>query len=85
MIYVYMSSSSEAGYRQILVTQPRRIAAVSLARRVSAERMDGGRAVGHQIRFDSRLTERTRILFVTEGILLRRLESAREWSLDRYT
>lgn len=57
------------------MTQPRRIAAVSLARRVSAERMDGGRAVGHQIRFDSRRTERTRILFVTEGILLRRLES----------
>ncbi|CAE7662936.1 Dhx34, partial [Symbiodinium necroappetens] len=37
-------------------------------------------AVGHQIRFDSNLSEKTRILFVTEGILLRRLESDPEVS-----
>ncbi|CAL1127432.1 unnamed protein product [Cladocopium goreaui] len=67
----------EAGFHQILVTQPRRIAAISLARRVGAEQMDVAqrKVVGHQIRFDSSLTEKTRILFVTEGILLRRLES----------
>ena len=32
--------SSQAGFHQILVTQPRRIAAISLARRVSCEQMD---------------------------------------------
>eukprot|EP00438_Fugacium_kawagutii_P008120 Skav222141 [mRNA] locus=scaffold1181:1085966:1091954:- [translate_table: standard] len=42
--------SSFAGFQQILVTQPRRIAAVSLARRVAAEQMDaqGGRVVGQR-------------------------------------
>ena len=35
---------SEAGFRSILVTQPRRLAAVSLARRVAAERLDSGQA-----------------------------------------
>ncbi|CAJ1329850.1 unnamed protein product, partial [Effrenium voratum] len=69
----------EAGFRSILVTQPRRLAAVSLARRVAAERLDSGQ-VGHQIRFDSNLSAKTRILFVTEGILLRRLESDQEAS-----
>ncbi|CAK9038999.1 unnamed protein product [Durusdinium trenchii] len=62
--------AGDAGFRRVLVTQPRRLAAMSLARRVSAERMDARGVVGQ-------LGEmwRTRILFVTEGILLRRLES----------
>ncbi|CAK0865398.1 unnamed protein product [Prorocentrum cordatum] len=66
----------EAGYRSILVTQPRRIAAASLARRVAQERLQGGGSqVAHQVRFDSTRSRNTRILFVTEGILLRLLEA----------
>ena len=40
----------EAGFQQILVTQPRRIAAISLARRVGAEQMDvaQGKVVGQR-------------------------------------
>lgn len=71
----------EAGFKNIVVTQPRRIAAVSLARRVALERThvaeapgQGGEVVGHQIRFDTTRSARTRLLFVTEGILLRLLE-----------
>lgn len=40
-----------AGFSRVAVTQPRRISAMSLARRVSFEMLDGGREVGYQIRF----------------------------------
>ena len=46
----HVSTSWEAGFHQILVTQPRRIAAISLARRVGAEQMDvaQGKVVGQR-------------------------------------
>lgn len=58
----------------ILVLQPRRMAARLLARRVAHER--GGGDVGYQVRFDKRGGKNTRIWFITEGILLRRLMSS---------
>ncbi|MEX1118087.1 MAG: ATP-dependent helicase HrpB [Terrimicrobiaceae bacterium] len=57
-----------------VILQPRRLAARMLAKRVAEER--GGRLgdeVGYQIRLDNVSSRRTRILFVTEGILLRRM------------
>ena len=56
---------------RIGVTQPRRLAAVSMARRV-AEELHGqlGRAVGYQVRFDDHTTDETVIKFMTDGILL---------------
>jgi ATP-dependent helicase HrpB len=59
---------------QAVVLQPRRLAARMLAKRV-AEEMGGklGETVGYQIRLESRVSERTRIRFVTEGILLRQM------------
>ena len=59
---------------QVVVLQPRRLATRMLARRV-AEEMDVplGDTVGYQIRLESRVSERTRIRFVTEGILLRQM------------
>ncbi|HWA10739.1 MAG TPA: ATP-dependent helicase HrpB [Opitutaceae bacterium] len=59
---------------QIVVLQPRRLATRMLAKRV-AEEMDTplGDVVGYQIRLESRVSERTRIRFVTEGILLRQM------------
>jgi len=53
-------------------TQPRRIAATSVARRVADEMQVGiGREVGYQIRFDDRTDrEATRVKFMTGGILL---------------
>ncbi len=59
---------------QIVILQPRRLAARMLAARVAAER--GGRLggeVGYQIRLDNVSCRETRILYVTEGILLRRM------------
>jgi len=59
---------------QVVVLQPRRIAARMLARRVAQELgTELGDAVGYQIRLESRVSERTRIRFVTEGILLRQM------------
>jgi ATP-dependent helicase HrpB len=59
---------------EVVILQPRRIAARMLARRV-AEEMGGrlGDEVGYQVRFENVVSSRTRIRFVTEGILLRQL------------
>ncbi len=60
--------------KRILVLQPRRLAARVLAERVASER--GGRAggeVGYVTRFERAVSAQTRLLFVTEGILVRML------------
>lgn len=67
-----------AGDKMIVVLQPRRVAARTVATRVSSER--GGKLggeVGYQIRFDDHTSVGTRICFVTEGILLRWLQDDR--------
>ena len=62
------------GDREVVILQPRRLAARLLASRVAAERNSRlGEAVGYQIRFENVVSKRTRIRFVTEGILLRQL------------
>lgn len=59
---------------EIVVLQPRRLAARMLAARVAAERgVELGKEVGYQIRFENRTSAATRIRFVTEAILLRQL------------
>ena len=65
-----------AGEKLIVVLQPRRVAARSVAVRVAFEMNCAvGDIVGYQVRFDERLGPRTRIAYVTEGILLRWLQS----------
>src|SRR4051812_10933311 len=60
----------------VLVLEPRRIAARMAAARVSAERGEPlGQTVGYQIRFEEVASRATRLRFVTEGILTRRLLS----------
>ncbi len=62
------------GRGEVVVLQPRRIAARLLAKRVAEEvGAPLGETVGYQIRLESRVSERTRIRFVTEGILLRQM------------
>ena len=59
---------------EIVVLQPRRLAARLLARRVAAERgVRLGDEVGYQIRFENVISSKTRIRFVTEAILLRQI------------
>lgn len=63
------------GDRVVLCTQPRRVAAITVAARVAEEMgCKLGGIVGYAVRFDSRVDEggsRTRIKFVTDGLLLR--------------
>lgn len=60
----------------IVVTQPRRLAAVGVATRVAAERGERlGATVGYSVRLESRRSAATRLLFCTTGVLLRRLHA----------
>src|ERR1039458_8498003 len=62
------------GAGQVVILQPRRIAARLLAARVAWERKAQlGREVGYQIRFENVTSPDTRIRFVTEGLLLRQM------------
>ena len=61
---------------EVIVLEPRRIAARLAARRVSQEMGEPpGETVGYQVRFEEAVSRRTRLRFVTEGILTRRLLS----------
>ena len=62
------------GGTNIVVTQPRRISAISVAERIAAERMDPvGNTVGYHIRMEKKVSARTLLSLVTTGVLLRRL------------
>ncbi|KAI3385623.1 hypothetical protein SNEBB_008577 [Seison nebaliae] len=59
---------------KIIVTQPRRVAAIHLADRVGEE-MNMKDRVAYQVRYEKRTNESSLIEFVTEGILLKMIES----------
>ena len=64
---------------RVVCTQPRRVAALSVAERVSSERCERngpggyGSLVGHHVRLDAKVTKDTRLTFMTAGILLRKM------------
>jgi len=59
---------------EVVVLQPRRLAARLLARRVAGElEVKTGGLVGYQVRFETHVSSETRIRFVTEGVLLRQM------------
>jgi ATP-dependent helicase HrpB len=63
-----------AGAGDVLVLEPRRLAARMAARRVAEERGERlGESVGYQVRFEEVAGPRTRLRFLTEGVLTRRL------------
>nr|CAD2174188.1 unnamed protein product [Meloidogyne enterolobii] len=63
-----------AGYTKIACTQPRRIACTALAQRVALEMLKQfDSEIAYQTRFDKTKTSSTRMLFLTEGVLLRQL------------
>lgn len=62
--------------RSILILEPRRLAAKAAAARMAQLLGENvGETVGYRIRFDSKVSSRTRIEVLTEGILTRRLQS----------
>ncbi|KXT18460.1 hypothetical protein AC579_2229 [Pseudocercospora musae] len=77
----------ENGYASkgmIGVTQPRRVAATSVAKRVQYELgAEFGRQVGAQVRFTSTVSRDTKVKFMTDGILLR--EISQDFALSKYS
>ncbi|KAF2665151.1 P-loop containing nucleoside triphosphate hydrolase protein [Microthyrium microscopicum] len=73
----------------IAITQPRRVAAISLARRVAEEMgsplgsSSPASKVGYSVRFDNSVSANTRIKYLTEGMLLQ--EMLRDPSLSSYS
>ncbi|KAF2294947.1 hypothetical protein GH714_029609 [Hevea brasiliensis] len=66
------------------ITQPRRVAAVTVAKRVAEEcGVELGRKVGYSIRFDEKTSSSTRIKYMTDGLLLR--EALLDPYLSRYS
>ncbi|KAJ3034589.1 hypothetical protein HDV00_004862 [Rhizophlyctis rosea] len=67
----------------IMVTQPRRISAISLAERVASERCeDVGDSVGYIVRGEQRRGDKTRVVFCTTGVLVRMCTDSTEGGLE---
>lgn len=70
--YFYENGWADCDDREIICTQPRRIAAITLATRVSQEMQDRSGIVGYSVRFSSTYNPgTTKIRYVTDGWLLR--------------
>ncbi|PWN31763.1 P-loop containing nucleoside triphosphate hydrolase protein [Meira miltonrushii] len=65
------------------VTQPRRVAALSMAARVGHELNLGQDRISHQIRYDATVSPSTSVKFMTDGVLLREL--AIDFMLNKYS
>ena len=65
------------------ITQPRRVAAVSMAARVAHELALTSSKVSYQIRYDATVSPSTSIKFMTDGVLLREL--ATDFLLTKYS
>lgn len=68
----YLHSAGMEGHGVIAVTQPRRVAAISVAHRVADElECRVGEVVGYQVRFENCTSDSTKIKYMTDGCLLR--------------
>lgn len=77
----------EAGYacggRIIGITEPRRVAAVSMSQRVAKEMNLPNQVVSYQIRYEGNVTSDTKIKFMTDGVLLKEIQ--KDFLLQRYS
>ncbi|XP_015276340.1 PREDICTED: probable ATP-dependent RNA helicase DHX37 [Gekko japonicus] len=76
----------EAGYASsngiIGITEPRRVAAVSMSQRVAKEMNLSHRTVSYQIRYEGNVTTETSIKFMTDGVLLKEIQ--KDFLLSKY-
>lgn len=80
--YLYEEGYADDGC--IACTQPRRVAAISVAQRVAHEMgVELGKEVGYSIRFEDNTSRSTVIKYMTDGILLR--ESLSDPDLEKYS
>ncbi|KIO25963.1 hypothetical protein M407DRAFT_236196 [Tulasnella calospora MUT 4182] len=80
----HLITSRRGKQASILVTQPRRVSALGVSARVGAERLNDG-SVGYAIRGDSKATAKTKLMFVTTGVALRRLATDEDRTLSNVT
>lgn len=87
----FLLDSGLGGDKLIGVTQPRRIAAISVSQRVHQERHGSAsqaqteltQEIGYTVRFDDQTTSKTKVKFMTDGILIR--ESLHDPAMSRYS
>ena len=66
--------------KKIIVLVPKRIAAVSAANRIAEEQnLTLGQEVGYQVRFDNRSTNKTKLIFMTEGVFIKKIADEKFW------
>ena len=69
-------------YGNILVTQPRRISAITLAERVASEMgVEVGKEVGYCVRFEEKRCKETKITFMTDGMAIRELMAGKNFDI----
>lgn len=76
----------EGGYTTgglIGVTEPRRVAAMTMSRRVALELNMSTELVSYQIRYEGNVTEKTIMKFMTDGVLLKEIE--KDFFLTKYS
>lgn len=70
-----LMNESWLGQQKIIMLEPRRLAAKSVAQRMATLRKETiGDSVGYRIRFDTRVSDKTKLEVVTEGILTRMIQ-----------
>lgn len=80
----YVASAGYTDHGMIAITQPRRVAAMSVAQRVAEEsQCKVGTEVGYSVRFEDRTSPNTKIKFCTDGVLLR--EAMSDVQLSKYS
>eukprot|EP01039_Chlorochromonas_danica_P002668 gene2668-2913_t len=87
----FLLDSGLGGNKLIGVTQPRRIAAISVSQRIHQERHGSAsqaqpelsQEIGYTVRFDDQTTSKTKVKFMTDGILIR--ESLHDPAMSRYS
>lgn len=77
----------ESGYtngdKMIAITEPRRVAAISMSKRIATELNLSDDEVSYQIRFSGNVTDKTKIKFVTDGVLMK--ECQNDFLLSKYS
>jgi HrpA-like RNA helicase len=59
-------------FRRIIISQPRRISAITLAERVAEEMgLQIGEEIGYNVRFEERRNKDTKVIFATDGMAIR--------------
>lgn len=77
----------EAGYAKdgkiIGITEPRRVAAISMSKRIAEEMNLTSKEVSYLIRFEGNVTDSTKIKFMTDGVLLKEIQT--DFLLTKYS